>query len=187
VAQASVLTDAEVRRIFKIIDSTRYAKRNRMVFTLSIFAGLRVGEIAALTIGDVYTQDGSVRREAKLGAHQTKGNKGRTVVLSDRVQKELTIYQKFLGKSGPSNPLIQSQRGRSFSNVTLSTLMKEIYSEAGINTSSHSGRRTFATNLNSIGVGMATIQKLMGHASISTTAIYCSVSDETLKNAVDQL
>jgi hypothetical protein len=55
--------------------------------------------------------------------------------------------------------------------------------EAGIRTSSHSGRRTFATRLNAKGVGMRTIQKLMGHRHIGTTALYCDVSDETLRNA----
>ena len=70
-AQASVLTDAEMRRLFRIIDTTRHVERNRLAFVLSIFAGLRVGEIAALTVGDVATANGDVRREIKLGAHQT--------------------------------------------------------------------------------------------------------------------
>jgi integrase len=53
--QASVLTDTEVRRVFRIIETTRHASRNRVAFVLSIFAGLRVGEIASLTVGDVST------------------------------------------------------------------------------------------------------------------------------------
>jgi hypothetical protein len=71
-AQASVLTDSDVRRVFRIIATTRHAERNRLAFTLSLYAGLRVGEIAALTVGDVATSDGTVRREIKLGAHQTR-------------------------------------------------------------------------------------------------------------------
>jgi integrase len=63
-------------------------------------------------------------------------------------------------------PLIASQRnGQEFSNVTLSMLFAEIYVTAGIRTSSHSGRRTFATRLNEKGVGMRTIQKLLIHNS----------------------
>jgi len=58
----------------------------------AIYAGLRVGEIAALTIGDVVTTAGGVRREIKLSKHQTKGSNGRTVVLSGRVQAELREY-----------------------------------------------------------------------------------------------
>jgi integrase/recombinase XerD len=46
-------------------------------------------------------------------------------------------------------------------------------------------RRTFATRLNAKGVRMRTIQKLMGHRNIGTTALYCEVSDETMRNAVE--
>ena len=69
--------------------------------------------------------------------------------------------------------------------MTLSMLFKEIYETAGIRTSSHSGRRTFATRLNEKGVGMKTIQKPMGHRNIATTALYCEVSDAMMRNAVE--
>jgi integrase/recombinase XerD len=185
-AQASVLTDTEIRRVFRIIETTRHAERNCLAFTLSIYAGLRVGEIAALAVGDVATTDAVIRREIKLGAHQTKGSKGRTVVLATRVRKEIEGYLIARSTWRNDSPLIASQRnGRAFSTVSLSMLFKEIYETAGIRTSSHSGRRTFATRLNAKGVGMRTIQKLMGHRNIGTTALYCDVSDETMRNAVE--
>jgi integrase len=74
VAQASVLNDAEIRRVFRIIETTRHAARNRLAFTLSLYAGLRVGEIAALKIRDVATSECEIRREIKLSANQTKGS-----------------------------------------------------------------------------------------------------------------
>jgi len=185
-AQASVLTETDIRRVFRVIETTRHAERNRLAFVLSIYAGLRVGEIAALRVGDVINQHGEVRREIKLGADQTKGSKGRTVVLSRRVRREIDAYAISQQNRHFDAPLIFSQRNRrSFSNVTLSMLFKEIYDAAGIRTSSHSGRRTFATRLNAKGVGMRTIQKLMGHKHIGTTALYCDVSDSTLRNAVE--
>ena len=185
-AQASVLTDTEIRRVFRIIETTRHAARNRLALTLSIFAGLRVGEIAALVVSDVATADGRVRREIKLRAHQTKGSKGRTVILANRVRKEIEAYLKARSTWRNDSPLVASQRnGRAFSTVSLSMHFKEIYETAGIRTSSHSGRRTFATRLNAKGVGMRTIQKLMGHRNIGTTALYCDVSDETMQNAVE--
>ena len=184
--QASVLTDTEIRRVFRIIETTRHGKRNRLAFTLSIFAGLRVGEIAALTVGDVSTQNGEVRRQIKLGAHQTKGSKGRTVIPSEWVRREIGSFLKTQSVRHPEAPLIVSQRnGRPFANVTLSMVFKTIYETAGIRTSSHSGRRTFATRLNAKGVGMRTIQKLMGHRHIGTTALYCEVSEEVMRNAVE--
>jgi integrase/recombinase XerD len=69
--------------------------------------------------------------------------------------------------------------------TTLSMLFKEIHEATGNRTSSHSGRRTFATRLNEKGIGMRTIQKLMGHRHIGTTALYCDMSDETMRNAVE--
>jgi len=41
------------------------------------------------------------------------------------------------------------------------------------------------TRLNAKGIGMKTIQRLMGHQHISTTALYCDVSDNMLRNAVE--
>ena len=64
-------------------------------------------------------------------------------------------------------------------------LFRKIYEMAGLRTSSHSGRRTFATRLNARGVGMKTIQCLMGHKHIGTTALYSEVSEDTLRNAVE--
>jgi integrase/recombinase XerD len=186
-AQASVLTDTEIRRVFRIIETTRHAARNRLAFVLSIYAGLRVGEMAALTLRDVATVEGNVRREIKLGAHQTKGSKGRTVVLSNRARDEISSFLKMRSpRSIDGGPLIASQRNNQpFGAVSLSMLFKDIYEMSGLRTSSHSGRRTFATRLNASGVGMRTIQKLMGHRHIGTTALYCEVSDETLRNAVE--
>ena len=56
--QASVLNESEIRRVFRIIETTRHVERNRLCFVLSLYSGLRVGEIAALTIGDVATRNG---------------------------------------------------------------------------------------------------------------------------------
>jgi len=184
-AQASALSEAEIRRIFRIIETTRHADRNRLAFVLSIYGGMRVGEIAALRFKDAANQYGEARREIKLASDQTKGCRGRIVVLSSRTRKEIESYLKLYPHAQPDWPLIRSQRGRSFSSLTLSMLFKGIYELTGIRTSSHSGRRTFATRLNAKGIGMRTIQKLMGHQHIATTALYCEVSEEVMRNAVE--
>ena len=51
--QAKVLSDAEMKRLLAVIASGRHAARNRLAVMLSYLVGLRVGEIAALTVGDV--------------------------------------------------------------------------------------------------------------------------------------
>jgi len=110
--QASVLSDADIRRVFRVIERTRHAERNRVAFTLSIYAGMRVGEIAALRVSDVINQYGEVRSEIKLAADQTKGAKGRTVILSRRIRAEIGLYAKSQPPRHPGSPLIFSQRSR---------------------------------------------------------------------------
>jgi integrase/recombinase XerD len=74
--QASVLNESDVRRVFRIIETTRHADRNRLAFVLSIYGGMRVGEIAAVRIKDIVNQYGEARREIRLSSDQTKGNHG---------------------------------------------------------------------------------------------------------------
>lgn len=185
-AKAKVLTKDEVRRVLRIAETGSHGQRDKLALALSIMGGMRVGEIAALTVGDVRGLDGRAVDIIHLAKHQTKGNRSRRVFLGEELRKILTV---FLGRSKnvpDTAPLIRSSRtGKHMCTVTLSTRIKSIYRAAGVDTSSHAGRRTFATRKNELGIGMATIQQLMGHASIQTTAIYCHVSDEQLRNAAN--
>jgi integrase/recombinase XerD len=134
----------------------------------------------------VLNPNGTIVQQIKLKAEQTKGDKGRTVFLNDKLGRELASYIGELRKNDPCAPLISSQRtGKHFSNTTLCMLFTGLYAQAGMRNTSHAGRRTFATKLNAKGVGMRTIQKLMGHQHIATTALYCDVSDEQLYNAAN--
>lgn len=184
--KAKVLTQEQAKRVLRIAELSRLGQRDRLALALSILGGMRVGEIAALTLGDVRGIDGRAVDIIHLTRHQTKGNRSRRVFVSDELKK---ILNEFLIRSNslPVNaPVIASSRTRNkMSTVTLSTRLKYIYKAAGIDTSSHTGRRTFATTKNELGIGMATIQRLMGHSSIQTTALYCDVSDQQLMNAVN--
>src|ERR1700745_3987580 len=118
-AQASVLTESDIRRVFRIIETTRHAVRNRLAFVLSIYGGMRVGEIAALKLKDVANQYGEARKEIRLGSDQTKGSRGRIVVLSNRARREIESYLRLHSYAQPDWPLILSQRGRAVSSLTL--------------------------------------------------------------------
>lgn len=103
-----------------------------------------------------------------LNKHQTKGNRSRRVFIGDELRKILTTFLSYSTKRPDTAPLIASTRkGKHTRTVTLSTRLKSIYRAAGTDTSSHAGRRTFAKRKNELGIGMATIQQLMGHSSIS--------------------
>lgn len=185
-AKAKVLTSDEIKRVMRIADTGKHGLRDRVVMSLSIRAGMRVGEIAALTIGDVRTIHGKATDVIHLAKHQTKGNRSRRVFVSDDLRKLLDSYIAQSPDMSDDRPFIRSSRtGGHFSSVSLSLRMKAIYLAAGIATSSHAGRRTFATHKNELGIGMRTIQQLLGHANIATTALYCDVSDDQLAKAVN--
>ena len=187
-AKAKVLTKDEIRRVMRIAETGNNGLRDRVSLSLSIMAGMRIGEIAALTIGDVRDLDGKAVSVINLSRHQTKGSKSRRVFVSAELQKLLNQYLATISDLNDSRAFIRSTRtGNHFSNVSLSLRFKAIYASAGIKTSSHSGRRTFATRLNAAGIGMRTIQNALGHANIQTTALYCDVTDDQLANAVNTI
>ena len=184
--KAKVLTKWEIKLVMRIADTGNNGLRDRTALSLSILAGMRIGEIAALKISDVRGIDGKAVEVINLSKHQTKGNRSRRVFISDALRQILNQYLVQISQLDDSKAFIRSSRtGNHFSNISLSLRFKAIYAAAGIATSSHSGRRTFATRLNAAGIGMATIQQAMGHSSIATTAGYCHVSDAQLANAVN--
>lgn len=185
-AKAKVLTKDEIKRVMRIADTGNNGLRDRVALSLSILAGMRIGEIAALKISDVRGIDGRAVEVINLSKHQTKGSKSRRVFISDALRQILNQYLAQISQLDDSKAFIRSSRTMGhFSNVSLSLRFKAIYAQAGIRTSSHSGRRSFASALGEKGIGIRTIQHLLGHENIQTTALYVEVRDDQLANAVN--
>ena len=185
--QAKVLTQKELRRVLAVIDAGNHAARNKCAFYLTHLAGLRVKEVAALRVADIYDGAGKVHSEIRLSPNQTKGNSTRNVVLNQKLQKVLAEYYNHLPKHDSDFPLIYSQKSyKAFSPNSLCQVFGRIYGAAGIKgATSHSGRRSFITNLASIGVSARVLMQLAGHKHLSTTQRYIDVNDQMLKEAVE--
>lgn len=188
-SQAKTITDSELKILLAVIDKGRNPKRNRLMILLSHWAGMRVGEVAAVKIGDVLNVNGTVNDEIRLSPEQTKGKKARTVMLGDKLRKEIAAYCACLHKLDPTRPLIPSQKRRDgFNANSLTQEFKKLYERAGIvGATSHSGRRTFITNLANKGIGVRVLQSLAGHRSIATTQLYIDVNDEMKRQAVNMI
>jgi integrase/recombinase XerD len=198
-SQAKVLTEKEIKKVIKVIDAKRHAIRNRCMFLLTHGSGMRVGEVASLRICDVLASDGSVKSEVYLSAHQTKGNKGRTVYLSDKMREEISLYLKTRFKLKDLLPVTMTDTHRAlftnqkdcvrgFSASTACQMFHYWYKEAKIEgASSHSGRRGFITNLANKGVHVRILQELAGHSSIAVTQKYIDVNQDKLRIAVAML
>ncbi|WP_417783643.1 tyrosine-type recombinase/integrase [Terasakiella pusilla] len=187
--QARIPNETELKRLLAVVATTRYSARNRIVVMLSYYAGLRVGEIAALKIGDVYDADGNVREQIALKAAYTKGNHARVVFVNAKLKRELEKFESaFIWNGDFTAPLISTQKRKAFSANTLCQLFMDLYSKAGIDgASSHSGRRSFITKLAHNGVSAKVIMTLAGHKHLTTTQRYIDVNDEMMRKAVEVL
>ena len=186
--QAKTLTQQELRRALDYVATRRHAARNRAMLMTMYLAGLRVGECAALRYGDVVDGEGKLRNEIRLTAEQTKGDRGRVVFVSARLQKELSAYLQSLPPTPPHHKLFYTQKrsAEGFTANTLCQFFHHLFKRAGIEgASSHSARRTFITNLADKGVGVRVLQSLAGHRNISTTQAYIDVNDAMKRKAVE--
>lgn len=185
--QARILTKAEFKRVLAVIDANKHSERNRAVFYLSFYAGLRACEIAALRIQDVLDDNGAVKSQIVLEAAMTKGNERQRVMLSKALQKELQRYvDAVCASNSPDSAFIRSQKGGAFTALTIVQLFARLYEKAGIKgASSHSGRRQFITTLAEKQINIRVIQALARHSHLNTTMRYIDVNDVKLQNAVE--
>jgi integrase/recombinase XerD len=185
--QAKTLTERELRRVLDYIALHRHAARNRAMVMVTYYAGLRVSEVAALKYADVVAADSTIKHEFLLTAEQTKGGHARMVFVGEKLRKELAAYVKTLKRYDQAQlPLFRTQKRDGFSANTLCQHFHWLYQRAGIEgASSHSGRRTFITNLAAKGVGVRVLASLAGHRSIQTTMHYIDSNDNQKRAAVE--
>lgn len=187
---AAIIT-AEIEKVLlATINTSQHAQRNRIAFMLSLYAGMRAGEIAALKVGDVYGENMRVKSEVHLTAQQTKGHHARRVILNKRLVRELALYANTFNEATgkPHKALIQSQKGGHFSSNAMVQLFTNLYkNKTAAKLSSHSGRRTFITRLAAKGVGARVLQELAGHKHLNTTQRYIDINDDMLRKAAELL
>ena len=183
--KAKVLNKTEFNRVVKFQISTRHGLRNVLLLHLSFFLGLRSKEMASLIIGDLMDVNGDLKEEVTLKRHQTKrGKQRRFYITNDKLKKVLIQYlntrKEIEGDLDLNAPLITNQMSGKFSSASLQQCFKKMYESVGIDASSHSGRRSFCTNLSENGISITNLQTLMGHQSISTTALYINENPKIL-------
>jgi integrase/recombinase XerD len=141
----------------------------------------------ALKVCDVSEADGAVKDQIRLTKHQTKGSEGRTVLLNAQAQDELRVYARTLTRKGDA-PLFVSKWGKGMSANSLVQVFGRFYKLAGLsNASSHSGRRSFITNLANKGVSVRVLSVLSGHRHLATTQRYIEVGEHQLRAAVEMV
>lgn len=176
--RAKVLDDAEVRHLFGWIEAnSRCPEADTLKFALSFFAGLRVGEIQQLTLADVTGPTGHLLPQIRIPASNTKTRQERLVPMHPAVR---TAFEAFRSSFPESQHVAISRRYIRYKRQSVTALTNQfhrIYIQAGfVGCSSHSGRRTFITNMarraHEVGASLRDVQLLAGHARLDTTEAY---------------
>ena len=181
----SVLTDAEIVRLFEAVEAATTAKgqprsrerreRDRAILAVMLGAGLRAAEVVALEVRDVAAGEGGV-----VLAVTGKGGKRRDVPIRGDVAGPVLRYihttGRRLGDRGPLFTREGDRTGKGLTTRTVGMLTAEYAAAAGIEAarafSPHACRHTYAVRAAREGLTVAALRRALGHSSVATTGRY---------------
>jgi site-specific recombinase XerD len=163
-------------------------KRNFAIIQLFLQTGIRVAELAGLTISDLTVSE----RRGSLRIREGKGGREREIPLNKAARLAITAHsQTFKESPAPDTPLFGSERGTPLSVRSVQHLVARTAKHAGIDripVCAHTLRHTFAMNYLSANPGkLVELANLLGHTSLDTTAIYLQPSAEDLAEGMERM
>lgn len=164
-----VLSQDEVVRLLSAVDNAVY----RMALMTAYAAGLRITEL--VTLKAEHLDSARMLLHVELG----KGQKSRLVPLSEVLLEQLRDYWRTDRPKGKGSPWLfpGEDPARPLHVTTIQNACKRARAAAGLtkHVTPHTLRHCYATHLLEAGVDLRTVQALLGHATLSTTAIYTHV------------
>jgi len=180
--QAKTLSKGQVDAMLAYLSTTRHPERNRLIFLLSVKAGLRAKEIARLNWLMTNDSQGEIGWIIYLLDSASKGKSGRIIPLNEDLRNALIEYRdRVMSFAGPL--VISTERGLFTSPQAIVNMFQRWYRHLGfVGCSSHSGRRTFITNaarkISTVGGSLKDVQELAGHSNLRTTQRYIDANPE---------
>ena len=166
-----VLDREEVRALLRATPE----RRNRLLLALMYATGLRVSEAVQLSVGDIDS------RRMVLVVAQGKGNKQRQLPLAQWLLEGLRAW--WSEHRDPQWLFPGRRAGQHLDVATVQKVFRSAKARSGLRkaASCHTLRHTFATELLEAGIDLLTIQRLLGHGSLATTAIYTHLRRDHLQ------
>jgi len=159
--------------------------RDRALLELMYATGMRASEVIGLEVD-------AVNMEAETVRCVGKGNKERILPLYESARNTLDAYVKIdrveLARGRTEKMLFLNRHGHPLTRQGLWLIVKECAAAVGLEqeVTPHTLRHSFATHLLNGGAGLREVQKLLGHADITTTQIYTEVSTRRKREAYDK-
>ena len=174
-----ILSKKEISKILKVTKNLKH----KTILLLIYSAGLRLGELINLKIGDINSET------MKIHIRQSIGKKDRYVMLSENL---LALLREYYKKYKPRDYVFEGQKGGKYSPKSVQTVFKNSLAKACIKkkASVHTLRHSFATHLLDNGTDIRYIQELLGHKRLETTQIYTHISSYSInkiKSPADKL
>lgn len=179
-----------VEQVFRLLESpniqTKIGLRDRAILETLFSTGLRVAELVKLDREQFKLKDSTEMFELTVIG---KGSKPRIIYFSERCIKSL---KKYLDDREDMDPALfinyrnqsKSSDSRRLTVRSVENIVKKYVKMAGLplNTTPHTLRHSFATDLLTQGVDLRLVQEFLGHQSISTTQIYTHVTNKKLRD-----
>lgn len=185
----NTLTPDEVDRLLAMptrSGQTPKALRDVALLEVLYATGMRVSEVAQVTLDDLDLEGGTVRCVGK-------GNKERVMPLYAEAVGAVQAYLErgrpaLVGGDAQERTLFLNPRGERLTRQGLWLIIKGYARELGLadRVTPHTLRHSFATHMLNGGAGLREVQKLLGHANISTTQVYTHISRERLREVYDE-
>lgn len=166
---------AQVEKILKVAQDPR----DQLLIQVLFHTGLRIGEVTHLEVGDVDLEKRVIKIQAK-GLWFPKGLKERTVPVDSSTAR---MIKEYLG---------ERSTGRIFeiSDTYARRLIKDLVVKAGISqvrVTPHIFRHSFAVHFLKNGGDLRSLQKILGHSDLATTAMYLSYTDKDVAESYDKV
>ncbi|MBP3547478.1 MAG: tyrosine recombinase XerD [Alistipes sp.] len=177
-----VLTIEEVDAMLRTFDlTTAKGCRDSAIVEVLYSTGLRVSELTALRIDNLFFGEGYVRVVGK-------GDKQRMVPVGSAARDKIQLYMEHRRpKHSAEATLFLNNRGEPLTRVMVFNIIRRAAALAGIpkQISPHTLRHSYATHMLEGGANIRQVQELLGHESISTTEVYTHLDRKHLRGVVE--
>jgi len=184
----TTLTPDEVERLLALpaqLGGTPKAVRDTALLEVLYATGMRVSELASLTLNDLDLAAGTIRCTGK-------GSKERVMPLYAEAANAVQTYLQrgraaLQGSNAEERTLFLNPRGERLTRQGLWLIIKGYAKQLGLEdrVTPHTLRHSFATHMLNGGAGLREVQRLLGHANISTTQVYTHISQDRLREVYD--
>ncbi len=193
--QSKVLTNTQVEILTDYLLTTRHGMRDKLIFLLSVKAGLRAKEIAHLTWSMVLNSNNEVNDAIHLTDKASKGTSGRIIPMNTQLKEHIQMYfndvkDKLWSARLQDHFVISTERSSKTTPQAIVNMFSKWYRRIGyLGCSSHSGRRTFITNasrkIGLAGGSLRDVQMLAGHKYLHTTQRYIDHNTDCQRKIVN--